>query len=146
VPLPHIYVEEPCPLDGYDGLNVRVLGNATDREWREWAGATLGDPDCGKCKALNPLIPPDPALARLYCPACTAARAAWGRSIVLLYGPRLLDHDVSTPEAALALFDDDDALPTEIVIWIQLLPGVVRLRRQEALIPNLTGSLVTPST
>lgn len=159
MPFPRVYIDESCPLDGYDGLTVRVLGNATDREWREWAGATLGDPQCAACAALRT----EDAHAegahaegathegaahegRSYCPACTAARAAWGRSIVLFYGPKLLDHDVSTPEAALALFDDDNALPSEIVIWLHLVPGVVRVRRQESLIPNLTGSLTTPGT
>lgn len=134
VVIPRIFVDEPCPLEGYGDLAVRVLANASDAAWRQWATGSLGTPGCPDCAAL-----PDGQR----CPACTAARTLYGQAIVTLYGPTLLGHDVSTPEAALALFDDDAALPSELVIWLQLVPGTVRQRRTEALLPNLTGSATT---
>lgn len=155
--IPRIYVDEPCALDGYDSLSVRVLANSTEAEWRLWATGNLGTPDCAECaklpaktredkeeEELGPLRAPSRP-SREYCAACTAARAAFGQSIVTFYGPTLLEHDVSTEAAALALFDDDTALPGEIVIWLQLVPGVVRNRRQEALLGNLIPFSTTPS-
>jgi hypothetical protein len=65
---------------------------------------------------------------------------AYGQAIVTFYGPALLGHDVSTIDAALALFDRDDVLPSEIVIWLQLVPSAVRTRRQESLLGNLISS------
>lgn len=145
MPIPRVYVEEACPLEGYEGLKVRLLANATDAEWRAWLGGTLGAVGCEACKALNTPAAPTPQ-ERRYCSDCTAAREAQGRSIVLFYGPRVLDEDVSTPAAALALFDDDDRLPSEIVIWLTILPGVVRNARLDRLLPNSNGSLTTPTT
>lgn len=159
MPIPRIYVDEACPLGGYEELRVRTLANATDAEWKSWAAGNLGTPDCKECaKLTTPPVgrgkkaaPARPAAqlaeagARRYCVACTAARAACGESIALFYGPELLGEDVSTPAAALALFDRDDALPSELVIWLQLLPGVVRNRRSEELLGNLTRSSTTPS-
>lgn len=153
--LPRVYVEEACLLEGYEDLRVKVLANATDAEWKRWAAGTLGTPGCEACQALSappvrrgrktaPLVPVEPT--RHYCPACAAARAAYGESIALFYGPTLLDEDVSTPPAALTLFDRDDAFPSEIVIWLQLLPAVVRERRTETLLGNLTRSSTTPTT
>ncbi len=150
--IPRITVDEPCPLDDYGGLSVRVLANSTDAAWKTWTAGTLGTPGCVHCAALwpTPADPPptDPEPTpgeRRFCPACTAARAAFGRSIVTFYGPTLLAHDVSTPERALALFDADDLLPSEIVIWLQLVPGTVRNRRQDALLSFLTSSSTTPT-
>jgi len=151
--IPQIYVDEACPLEGYDGLTVRVLANATDAQWKTWAAGTLGTPDCAACQKFSAparrgrkaAAPAEP-MGRRYCPACAAQRAAYGASIVLLYGPTLLGADVSTPDAALALFDRDDALPSELVIWLQLLPGAVRTARVETLMGNLTSSSATPTT
>ena len=154
MPIPLIYRDEPCPLEGYDNLNVRVLANATDAQWKLWAAGHLGTPDCAACAALRTppvgrgkraAAAPAETSPPSRCPACEAARAAYGQAIVLLYGPTLLGEDVSTPDAALALFDRDDALPSEIVIWLQLLPGAVRNARTESLLGNLTRSLTTPS-
>ena len=152
MPIPRVYTEEPCPLDGYEDLAVRVLANATDAEWRCWATADLGAVGCAACQQLNapikrgrrPAAPAEPG-PRRYCPDCAARRARYGESVALFYGPVLLGEDVSTPAAALALFDRDDALPSEIVIWLQLLPGVVRERRTSDLLGNLTRSSTTPS-
>jgi hypothetical protein len=127
----HVYLDEPCPLDGYGDLTVRVLANATWTEWRRWLEGGLGDPGCAACEMGPP---------RVYCDDCTARRQAFGQSIVLFYGPRLLDHDLTTPEQALALFDDDDALPSEIVTWLLLAPRLIRERREKELLGNLTGS------
>jgi hypothetical protein len=153
--IPRIHVDEICPLEGYEQLSVRVLANATDAEWRSWCDGNLGMPGCEACAKLNvPAVPrgkhkteaaPAPASAPRYCPACTQARAQFGQALVTLYGPTLLGEDVSTPEAALALFDRDDALPSEIVIWLQLAPGTVRSRRTETLLGNLTRSSTSPS-
>jgi len=146
-----IYVNEPCPLEGYEDLSVRVLANSTDRAWQQWCMGNLGSPQCAECAALRqpkvvrgrqkagnkPQAEPNP---HAYCPACQAARDAYGQAIVLFYGPDLLGHDVSTPEAALNLFDRDDALPSEIVIWLQLIPSAVRQKRQESLLGNLISS------
>jgi len=140
------YVDETCPLDGYGDLSVRVMASATDREWRAWAESNLGDPNCEACLALNQTdeqaspSPPPSAGARTYCETHQAARQKFGQSIVLLYGPRLLDHDIATPEQALALFDDDDALPAELVVWLFMLPRLVRERRIGSLAPNWNGS------
>ena len=151
--IPRIHVDEICPLEGYEAIRVRVLANATDAEWRIWCEGNLGAPGCEACAKLNvPAVPRgkravpeiEPAAPR-YCPACTQARAQFGQALVTLYGPTLLGQDVSTPEAALALFDRDDLLPSEIVIWLQLAPGAVRARRQETLLGNLTRSSTSPS-
>ena len=154
MPIPRIYVQEPCPLDGYEELSVRVLANSTDAEWRAWAGAHIGIPGCEACKKLsappvrrgrrNKTAPAPAADGPRYCQACTAARQAYGQSIVTFYGPELCGHDVSTPAAALSLFDADDLLPSEIVIWLQLVPSTVRERRQESLLGNLISSSTTP--
>jgi hypothetical protein len=170
--IPRIYINEPCPLEGYEDLSVRVLANSTGHEWQEWCQADLGTPGCQECAKLDappvargkrkpkdvatggvvittfpPKVVPDTAAAaaeKRYCRRCAAARAAYGRSIVTFYGPTLLGEDVSAPEAALALFDRDDALPSEIVIWLQLVPSQVRDRRTESLLGNLTSSATTP--
>ena len=151
-----IYVDEPCPLEGYDDLRVRVLANASDAQWRDWVSGNMGVPGCPDCAALRqptvqrgrrragnaPTPEPDP---RAFCPACLAARERFGRAICRFYGPALLgEHDVSTPEAALALLDSDDVLPSEIVIWLQLVPSAVRDRRTEQLLGNLISSATTP--
>jgi hypothetical protein len=151
--IPRIHVDETCPLEGYEALTVRVLANATDADWRGWCEGNLGTPGCAACKALN--VPPvlrgkhkaeaASIAAPSFCPVCAQARAQFGQAIVTLYGPTLLGEDVSTPEAALALFDRDDALPSEIVIWLQLVPGTVRNHRTETLLGNLTGSATTPA-
>lgn len=144
-----IYSDETCPLDGYDGTAVRVLANSSDRQWQQWRAGHLGQPDCPACAKLANPTPRGRKAARpapaqpVYCQRCAAARAAYGQAIVTFYGPELLSHDVSTPEAALALFDSDDLLPSEIVIWLQILPGTVRSRRQETLLGNLIGSATT---
>lgn len=153
MPIPRVYIEETCPLEGYAEVRVRVLANASDAEWRTWCAGNLGAPGCPDCAKLNtPPTPrgkraaqPAPASVPAYCPACTQARAQFGQAIVGLYGPTLLGEDVATPEAALALFDRDDALPSEIVIWLQLLPGAVRDRRTGALLGNLISSATTPT-
>lgn len=124
------YLDEPCPLAGYD-LAIRVCASVTDREWRRWGDAALGDSGCAACEIGPP---------RVYCEACAAKRQAFGESIVLFYGPRLLEHDIATPEQALTLFDDDDALPSEIVTWLFVAPRMVRERRQKELLGNLDGS------
>jgi hypothetical protein len=147
IPIPRVHSTETCPLEGYEALQVRILANTSDAEWKRWCAGNLGMPGCPDCqkraapvrRGKKPATPPAEA-PRLYCPACQAARVAYGESIVLLYGPELLGEDVSTPAAALALFDRDDALPSELVIWLQLLPGVVRSARQDTLLGNLTRS------
>jgi hypothetical protein len=154
IQIPRVHSTETCPLEGYEALQVRILANTSDAEWKRWCAGNLGMPGCPDCKqqASPPVsrgrrgtraaapAPAESAAPRLYCPACQAARVAYGESIVLLYGPELLGEDVSTPAAALALFDRDDALPSELVIWLQLLPGVVRSARQDTLLGNLTRS------
>ena len=148
MPIPRVYIDESCPLEGYESLQVHVLANATDSEWNAWCAAHLGLPGCAECAKLStpptrrgrkPAAPIEPG-PRQYCPACAAARQQYGESIALFYGPALLGEDVSTPEAALALFDRDDALPSEIVIWLALLPGAVRNARVETLMGNLRRS------
>jgi hypothetical protein len=146
-----IYVQEVCPLEGYEALSVRVLANSTDKEWRQWAAGNLGLHGCEQCAKLNaPKVargrrakapaPSQEPVAPIYCPSCTAARNAYGQAIATFYGPTLLEHDVSTPAQALALLDRDDALPSELVIWLQLVPSAVRQRRQETLLGNLISS------
>lgn len=132
--IPRAYVDEACPLDGYGDLSVRVCASVTDREWRRWGDGNLGAVGCEACAALRTDQAAD--APRAYCEACTAARLAFGQSIVLFYGPRLLEHDVATPEQALALFDDDDTFASEIVTWLYITPRAVRERRISSLIPN----------
>lgn len=155
MPIPRIYINEPCPLEGYEDLTVRVLANSTDAEWRQWSLGNLGVPGCEQCAKLRapkvargkrraenaPAPAPDP---NAFCPSCQAARQAYGQSIVTFYGPTLLEHDVSSPDRALDLFDRDDALPAELVIWLQIVPSRVRERRQEQLLGNWTSSSTTP--
>jgi hypothetical protein len=155
MPIPQVHTQETCPLEGYEALQVRVLANTSDAAWKRWMAGHLGIPGCEACAKIAK--PPTPRgrraqaaraaaaeAPRLYCPACQAARQAYGESIVLIYGPELLGEDVSTPAAALALFDRDDALPSELVYWLHLLPAVVRSARQDTLLGNLTRSSTTP--
>ncbi len=132
------FVDAPCPLAGYDDLSVRVCASVTDREWRNWATGNLGLPDCVDCATLRQAQ--TDGSPRVYCDACTTKRQAFAQSIVLFYGPRLLDHDVTTPDQALALFDSDDLLPSEIVTWLIIAPRIVRDQRQKDLLGNLDGS------
>lgn len=143
--IPRIYVDETCPLEGYEKLSVRVLANASDAEWRLWASAHLQTPGCKACAALRARPADVPDEHMVYCEPCAAARESYGRTIVAFFGPTLLEHDVSTPEAALALFDNDAALPSELVIWLQFVPGQVRERRTASLLGNLISSSTTPT-
>jgi hypothetical protein len=155
MPIRPIYVDEPCPLDGYDDLSVKVLANASDAEWRQWAAARLETPGCPKCNALRqPKVVrgrrkaaalPVTDAPRAFCPDCAAARQRYGEVFVRFYGPELLGHDVSTPGAVLTLLDDDTALPSEIVIWLQVAPNVVRERREAVLLGNYLSSATTPT-
>jgi hypothetical protein len=147
--IPRVYVTEPCPLEGYDTLSVRVLANPTSSEWRTYGVATLGTPDCEECAKLNvpkvvrgrrasvPTAPPPSPVA--YCPKCAEERAVFGQSMSLFYGPSLLGADVSAPEAAIAAFENDD-LPDELLIWLLLLPHKVWTERHEAITKNVFTS------
>lgn len=125
---PRIYVDEPLPA-GYDG-SVRVLANLTTKELMAWFGANLGIPGCPDCANAED--------GR--CATCAAARAAFGASITLIYGPTLLGEDVSTPDKALAVFDNDDALPAELVAWLYVLPDAIRERRVTTIRKNARSS------
>lgn len=135
---PRIYVQEDMPA-GYDG-SVRVLANLTTKEVERWYAAGLGTPGCGACAEvrIRPADAPDPVL--VYCPACTSKRAAFGELASLIYGPKLLGEDVSTPDLALAFFDNDEALPAELVSWLFILPDSLRLRRTETIRKNARSS------
>jgi hypothetical protein len=135
---PRIYVQEDLPA-GYDG-SLRVLANLTTREVEQWYAAGLGTPGCVECAKLRtrPADAPDPVL--VYCPACTSARQSFGELASLIYGPKLLGEDVSTGDRALAFFDNDDALPAELVAWLFVLPDSIRLRRTETIRKNARSS------
>jgi hypothetical protein len=151
--IPRVYVNEECPLEGYEALSVRVLANSTDADMALWNRGNLGVPGCAECaKAQRPprgkraaakaAAAPAPE-AR--CPRCTAAREAFGQALMRFFDGRVLDEPIATSASALALFDRDD-IPAELVMWLFLLPQVVRTRRFEALEKNLYGSLTTPRT
>ena len=144
MPIPRVYLDEPCPLDGYEALTVRILANPTGAEWADWNAGHLGSTGCAECKKVQPAprgkkVQPT-TTTRHYCAACQAARAAFGRSIAAYYGPRVLDLDVSTPEAALAAFDADDVLPDELLAWLIQLPYAVWTRRRRRLGERLGSS------
>jgi hypothetical protein len=153
MPIPRIYADETCPLEDYESFKLRVLQNSTDAEWRDWLQGGLGTPDCPDCAALRqppvargkrskqPTQAPNPAA---YCPTCTEARVRFGRAGHAFFGPGTPDLDFSGPEAALATLERDD-LPSELLMWLTLLPGVVRSRRAEQVAGNLTRSLMSPS-
>jgi hypothetical protein len=132
--IPRVYVTEPCPLDGYDSLTVRVLANPTSSEWGTYGVANLGTPGCKACVKRR-----SPEGAPVYCPKCAHERAVFGQSMSLFYGPELLGADVSTPEAAIAAFENDD-LPDELLIWLLLLPHKVWTERHEAIAKNVFTS------
>ncbi len=112
IDIPRVHSTETCPLEGYEQLQVRVLANTSDAAWKRWMHGHLGIPDCEAVRQAGQAArqarqegrsdaQPTERGPRLYCPACQAARVAYGESIVLLYGPELLGEDVSTPAAAL---------------------------------------------
>ncbi len=87
IDIPRVHSIETCPLEGYEALQVRVLANTSDAEWKRWMQSNLGMPDCEACKKLaeQPVRRGKKAAAvqpaeepRLYCPACQAARVAYG--------------------------------------------------------------------
>ncbi len=152
MPIPRIYADEACPLEDYESFGIRVLQNSTDAEWRDWLLGNLGTPDCAACAALRqpratrgkrgkPAEGPNPAA---YCPACQEARERFGRAGHAFFGPGTPDLDFSSPHAALVTLERDD-LPSELLMWLMLLPGAVRGRRAEQLAGNLTRSLMSPS-
>ncbi len=153
MPIPRIYKEQACPLDGYDGLSVRLLVNPTGRELREWQVGTLGLPGCEACAKVNqPKVArgkqaqPQPGLVeRRYCEACTEARALKARGCVALFGPSLFERPCTTEAEALAILDDEE-IPPELFTWLLILPDRVVNERLDSLLGNLNGSLTTPST
>lgn len=153
MPIPRIYKEQPCPLEGYDGLSIRLLVNPSGKEIRDWDTGTLGAIGCEACAKLNTPktargkqapAPAEPA-PRRYCEACTAARERKGRAAVALFGPVLLERPCATVEQALAILDDDD-IPSDLFIWLLLLPDKVVNERLESIQGNSNGSLTTLST
>ncbi len=152
MPIPRIYKEQACPLDGYDGLSVRLLVNPTGRELREWQVGTLGLPGCEACAKLNqPKVTrgkgtaPAAVTERRYCDACALARALKARGCVALFGPSLFDRPCTTEAEALAILNNEE-IPPELFTWLLILPDRVVNERIDSLLPNLNGSLMTPST
>lgn len=137
MPLPRIYNEEACPLEGYGDLKIRLLVNPSGRELLDWQQGSLGMPGCETCTEENG--------ARHYCDDCAAARERKGRAAAALFGPVLFDRPCQTTDQALAILDDDD-IPSELFIWLLLLPDSVVNARIDRIYPNSNGSLTTPST
>lgn len=153
MPIPRIYKPQECLLEGYEGLTVRLLVNPTGRELSDWQLGGLGLPGCTDCERLNTpkaargkKAQPAPAPAkRQYCDTCATLRSRKARACVALYGPSLLDRPCTTEAEALTILDDDD-IPTEVFVWLMLLPDQVVNARMEQLRPNSPGSVTTPST
>lgn len=153
MPIPRIYKPQPCPLEGYEALSVRLLVNPTGRELSDWQLGTLGLPGCTDCEALNaPTVargkkaqPAEAPAEWQYCPTCATLRSRKARACVALYGPTLLGRPCTTEAEALAILDDDD-IPTEVFVWLLLLPEQVVNARMEQLRPNSPGSATTRST
>ncbi len=142
MPIPRIYKEQTCDLEGYEELSVRLLMNPTGRELRDWQEASLGTPDCKECQALREGTGADSAV---YCPSCTAERERKGRAAVVLFGPTLLERPCTTVAEALAILDSED-YPAEIIWWLFVLPDKAISARQKELMGNLLGSATTPNT
>lgn len=154
MPLPRIYKDQACPLEGYQGLSIRLLVNPSNKEYLDWLVGSLGAIGCEACAKLNTpktargkqARPPAEPAARRYCDDCTAVRSRKGRAAVALFGPVLLERPCATVEQALAILDDDD-IPADLFTWLLIMPEqVISARIEGATRPNSNGSLTTPST
>lgn len=142
--IPRVIETVTCPLDGYEGVALRMLANPTRLEKEDWWAGNLGDPACPDCAKVNaydgPLSGP-----KAYCSACSLARERFGRALVAICGentdPVL---DFSTPERALATLDSG-TLPDELVAWLYRAPGKLWLDRIALLEKKLIGSSETGS-
>jgi hypothetical protein len=122
---PRIHEDATCPLPGYEGYTFRVLANPTGSEKQDWSRGLsyLVQSDCADCAALDTR---DRKAAkegeRRYCAACQEARAVAGRASVAIFGQSHVEgFDFSTPDASLATFTRDD-LPSELQLWLYMLP------------------------
>lgn len=146
--IPRIYRDEACPLEGYEGVSVRVLQNASDADMKLWHAGNLGQPSCADCAAARTEAQEAAAAQAqgdVYCLSCAAARATFGEALARFYeGGQGTELDFTSPEAALASLDSRE-LPTELAYWLLMLPAAVRERRYAELEKNYRSSSTTPS-
>lgn len=148
--IPRVYLDEPCPLEGYESLTVRILANPTGAEWADWQTGHLGITGCAECAKVQPAprgrraASPAADAPRVYCASCASARDRFARACVAFYGPTVLDLDCSTPEATLTSLDGDTT-PDELLYWLLLLPESVWTRRRAALGKTLGSSSTSAS-
>lgn len=125
--LPRIYLDIPCPLDGYD-LTITLLANPTGDEKRAWWQSNLGDPSCAACAALE----------AGYCEVCSAKRHAFGQSVMVVF-KAIGDCDLSTPAACVSTIER--GVPDEIVPWLYQAPNALWAARGEEIKKKLTPPL-----
>lgn len=105
MPFPRIYVNQTCPLEGYEAYTLRILANPTGAEKTAWAQSflTFADSDF----------------------------SAFGAAAVPILGEtRAEGLDFSTAEAGAATLSSAD-LPDELADWILQAPGAVWAARSE---------------
>lgn len=139
---PRIYVDEACPLDGYEGYSFRVLANPTAQEKTDWWTGHFGLIDCQDCAKLGgqrrKLSDAEPA--KRCCATCQAARERKGRAAVAIYGQSHVEgFDFSSPEASLASFEQD-GVPDELLGWLFDLPNAIWQRRADEIKKKLSTS------
>lgn len=130
---PRIYEEIPCPLDGYD-LTLTLLANPTGAEKSAWWRSNLGDPGCADCASLQE------SDAGAFCPKCSAARLAFGQSVMAIF-QRIGDCDLSTPAACVHAIEE--TIPDELIPWLYQAPTLLWTGRSEAIKKKLRPSLTT---
>jgi hypothetical protein len=139
--LPRIYLDMPCPLDGYEGYTFRVLANPTGAEKNDWAMGHLGADDCAACAKLGTPRGKQGSTIKKYCEGCQAARDRMGRAAVAVYGSSHVEgFDFATPESSLATFSMPD-LPDELLLWLYMAPGALWAARAEEIKKKLQQPL-----
>lgn len=150
--VPRVYVDEPCPLPGYEGaVTARILSNPTRREIDDYeAGRNLtltdlDDIEREAAAALQQTDLPDDVRANwqnLRDVVLPAARERWqrfGRALHAFYREcRINGLDFSTPEAALASITSQD-YPEEVLYWLRELPGALVEDRRDLIKKARTG-------
>lgn len=131
---PTIYENVTCPLEGYEGVTVRVLANPLGSTINDWVYGHLGVPFCPDCEATT-----GDRATTVYCPSCQQARERFGRALSAAYAEsRAPGLDFSTPEAALATIDGDN-VPDEFVAWLLSFAPALWKERKDTIKKKLPG-------
>jgi len=114
---PRIYVNETCPIEGYEAYSLRLLANPTGKEKEAWyAGLqALGERDY----------------------------ATFGAAACAIYSEtKTSGLDFATPETAATTAERDD-LPDELFGWLLLLPTRIWKARSDEITKKLEARLTT---